>query len=189
MLTVISARLAKDWNDLELMAGYRVLCGRRRGDGTFGCGGEIGMLISASPRRVEAETWDLMLGPGMVLGQDGVWQLARRAQGRIRHVTELASNPSIAPPVRARARRLLKKGIHSVGLISTTMHWRAEQECTSVGQAPKRVRTRGDWRFQYARLPCEVRCPRCTVVNLVEENLSQQARERFLEEEAWCRSL
>lgn len=82
-MPTIFARLAKDWNewnDFPDAAKYRVLCGRRCADGSFGCGGDLGFLISSSAPREETAYWQMAFGPSTVLGQDGVWELSNRAQ-------------------------------------------------------------------------------------------------------------
>lgn len=189
MPTTILARLAKDWNDEDTWAKYRVLCGRLRADGTFGCGGELGNLVSASPQAEGTGHWLLAFGSGIVRGPDGVWQLWRRAQGRLRHNSRLASDPGTAPPVRDRAQRLLRDGVQSPGFMASSVTERPEGDDAGangkLGLGPGRRR----WRFPSTTLPCQVRCPRCNSVNSVEEDLIRQARERLVEEETWYRNL
>jgi len=188
MPTPIVARLTKDWSEAEIGVAYGLLCGRQRDDGRVGCGGQLGTLRSFTPRDDGTWNWTLVFGASMGLGQDGVWQLDRRARERVHHVSGLAGDPTRAPPVRARARRLLADGVHSPGFLSTRVN--PSPRGVSTGeQSDVRLSTRPrrNWRSRNTQLPCEVRCPRCGGVNAVGVDMIRQAQERYEIEESWRR--
>jgi hypothetical protein len=163
MPTTIRARLAKDGNDTEDSPMYRVLCGRLREDGTYGCGGELGVLGVGSDDSLDPRFHVFSFASGWARGLDGVWTLTKSARQRKQWgSTFLTRRP---------------------GYIA-----RAQDDPTAVHD-PLRGPPQESQKQYYppvrsTTLPCQVRCAKCSGINLVKEALVTEARDRFLRESA-----
>lgn len=174
MNTKINARLAKRSAEQEDATDYRLLCGRIDDHGRQSCGFVLGLLHDLSPN-TSFDNWCFNLPSGWIQGDDGIWHLTRYANDRTKHHLQLATNPSADTDQRARAQHRLAQG-------TSTKNRRPE----SIVRLAPRVRPFFDGmsevRIQSAGctwLPCQVRCPRCNGVNLVDIHLVDVALRRF----------
>jgi hypothetical protein len=142
---------------------YRVLCGRLREDGTYGCGGELGVLGVGSDDSLDPRFHVFSFASGWARGLDSVWTLTKSAQQRKqwgstfltrrpRYIARTQDDPT---------------AVHDPRLGSPL-------ESQKQYYQPARSTT----------LPCHVRCAKCSGINLAEAALVTEARERFLYESA-----
>jgi hypothetical protein len=163
MPTTIRARLAKNGNDAEDAPRYRVLCGRLREGDTYGCGAELGVLGVSSDDSLDPRFHLFSFASGWVEGPDAIWTLAKSAQ---RKKQWGGTFPTRRPVYTGRAQDN-PTAVHDPLL-------GPPQESQKQYYLPVRSTT----------LPCQVRCAKCSGINLVEETLVTEARERFLQESA-----
>lgn len=181
MLASITARLAKGISDADDKAIYRILCGRRDGQGRPICGSQLGHLASMTPSSVETEDWSVGFDPGWVEGPDSTWQPSKRAQKQLHRANRQASTPWMPSEVRRRAQGQLASG--------TAASYRRKVGFLMPDPVNPNSETTGASlvRFQASRstrLPCLVRCPKCNGINYLDLDLIRQANERFAREEA-----
>ena len=182
MLSTLPARLSPKgglvYNDDDLLfAAYHLLCGWRRPDGQYGCGGRLGVLWSEEPESGEMETWRLDFEPGFVVRDSGVWGLSRHASTHQRLVGRLASSRATSPGRCDHAPERLRRGE------ATAYRRRYSQPLDEIvkqlnpGMMPPR-----SMKSRWSPLPCRVHCPRCDRVNDCGLELCRQARDRWVQE-------
>lgn len=177
MNTNIEARLARWPNEKADTSDYRILCGRIDDHGRQSCGSVLGHLHDLSPN-TSFDNWCFNLPSGFIQDNDGIWHLTRYANDRTKHHLQLATNPSADTGQRARAQHRLAQG-------TSTKNRRPE----SIVRLTPEVRPFFDgasevW-IQSAGctwLPCRVRCPQCSGVNLVDVHLVEDGQTRFPKE-------
>jgi hypothetical protein len=163
MPTTIRARLAQDGNDTEDAPRCRVLCGRLREDGTYGCGAELGVLGVGSDDSLSPRFHVFSFASGWVKGPDAIWTLTKSAQRKTQlRGTFLTRRPKYIA--------------------------RAQDDPTDLHDPllgpPEESQKRYYSPVRSTTLPCHVRCAKCSGINLVEEALVTEARDRFLHESA-----
>lgn len=177
MNTNIKARLAKRPNEKADTSDYRVLCGRIDDHGRQSCGSVLGHLHDLSPH-TSFNNWCFNLPSGWTQDNDGIWHPTSYANERTKHHSQLATNPYADSHQRMRAQHRLAEGTSTKNRRpGSTIELAPEVRPFFDGVSELWIQSAGcTW------LPCQVRCPKCNGVNLVDVHLVDDAQRRFPKE-------
>ena len=173
MNTKIEARLAKRTSEKASTSDFRILCGRIDDHGRQSCGCVLGHLHDLSPN-TPFNNWCFNLPSGWIEGDDGIWHVPKYANDRSKHHLQLATNPSAETDQRARAQHRLAQGTSTKNRRpGSTVKLAPEARPSFDGVSDVWIQSAGcTW------LPCQVRCPQCNGVNLVDVHLVDDAQTR-----------
>lgn len=151
---------------------FSLMCGWKRTDGQYGCGGQLGMFYSLDP---ESGDWEVQFArDGGWVESDGIWKLSRHAEKQLRYVSRLASSSTTDPDRAWYATELLRRN-------QATRYRRYDSRPVSPSTEELLAdltpsRTPGS---RSTTPPCLIRCPRCRRVNRVDDALIAEAESRY----------